>query len=87
MKSGTVGVNMGDRGTIDVVMVLDKSTSCEKKVRVSLLMPYIGQPPLEAMALPTQFINVNPILEPCHVLQERIVLKNNQEIPQVLVQW
>ena len=54
---------------------------------VSLLKPYKGQPPLESMALPTQFINVHPILEPHHVLQEQIVLRHKHEVPQVLVQW
>ena len=29
VKSGTVCVNMGDKDTRGVVMVLDKSTSCE----------------------------------------------------------
>ena len=32
MKSGIVDMNMGDKGTVGVVMVLDKSTSCEKKL-------------------------------------------------------
>ena len=54
---------------------------------VSLLKLYKGQPPQEAMPLPTHFDNIHPILEPSQVLQKRVILRDQLEVLQVLIQW